>query len=89
MAGNVIIPAPEMGEIDRQLRPQYEIWRVEKEASQPVFVIDNVRHIHDPEWRERFWCIENVRSGKSLFWQGVGLLFFIADAGYYFVRSIR
>lgn len=83
MRASVIIPSPEMREFERQLKPQYEIWKEQHEAVQPKFIIVNVKFRHDPEWDNRFWSITYIASGRSRFWNFIGLLFAMsASIGY-------
>lgn len=86
MTGNVIIPAPEMGEIERQLKPQFEIHRLEAERPVEKFQASNVKFNHDDKWKERFWSLEHVRSGSSHFWNFIWLLLVIAQFGLGYYR---
>lgn len=64
----IIIPrAPTAQEI--RIKWRYEIWKQEKEAREPKFVIENIRFVHDPYWRERFFSIQaigDVHAGKCV-----------------------
>lgn len=70
VAPNVIFPAPaQEQEIDKLVRSQYEIWRVEYLARQPKFRSENVRFEHDPEWRNRFLSIQSAHDGNHVVWK--------------------
>lgn len=83
MAGNVIIPAPPVADIERLIRSQYEIWRTEYLATLPKFKIENVRFRHDPKWNKRFWSITYIRSGESYFWNGVAQVFWLSQQAWW------
>ena len=38
----------------------YRVYKVEKERAEPEYRIENVRFIHDPEWRERWFSVQNI-----------------------------
>ena len=78
----ILYRAPSAYEIT--IKSHYEIWKQEKAESEPKFVIENIRHPHDPQWRERYFsisCIADVNSGKcaaigpTILWTVVGWLF--------------
>jgi len=73
-------PAPPSQEYLVQLiRVQYQIWREEKEAKEPQFVIENVRFEHDPLWRYRFMSIQSARDGNHPVWKVVRVVFTAAS----------
>ena len=37
----------------------YRVYKVEKERAEPEYRIENVRFIHDPEWRERWFSVQH------------------------------
>lgn len=47
----------------------YEIWKQEKEASQPKFVIENIRFPHDPLWASRLMSIQSAHDGNHFVWR--------------------
>jgi hypothetical protein len=82
MAMNIIVPSVPHHVQQIQIRDQYEVWRVAFEQTQPKFVIENIHFEHDPEWRHSFVSLTYAGSGESYFWNGVGGLFVIAQAGW-------
>ncbi len=86
-----IIPRP--GEI-RPVKP-YKIpderWRefLEKHYGSGELP-GTIKFSHDVDWDRRFWSIQNVanqKDGHHLgFWSFIGLLLFLSDIGWYFVR---
>lgn len=76
------------------VKVQYELWKEEKEAREPKFVIENVRFEHDPRWRERLFsitAIRDVQAGKCeawapfLFWNFIKILFYGGAFGFLFI----
>lgn len=47
----------------------YEIWKQEKEAKEPKFVVENVRFHHDPHWAHRVMSIQAAHDGNHVVWQ--------------------
>jgi hypothetical protein len=74
-APTIIIP-DEAGRAD-WLDPYYEHWKEEKEATEPKFVIENVRFEHDPNWQMRTISISKARTGTGPVWGTVRILFAI------------
>lgn len=47
----------------------YRNWYDKKIASEPKFVIENVRFEHDPHWRNQFFSLTCAREGNHWFWR--------------------
>lgn len=55
---------PSQEQLVRLINSQYQIWKQEKAASEPQYVIENIRFKHNPEWRNRFWSIQATHDCK-------------------------
>lgn len=62
---NVVIPSlgPRQREFVREFRPW---WQQAEEKWWGKCVPQNVRHIHDPEWRNRTWSIQKAHDRKGI-----------------------
>jgi hypothetical protein len=81
MAQNIITPEirhdwasqHEFGELYRQ-------WRVEYEARQPQFIIENIRFEHDPDWRNNVASIQCAHDLNHWVWKATAVAFGVAQA---------
>lgn len=73
---NVVIPLPCPRDRDfiREFRPW---WQQAEEQWWGKFVPENVRYVHDPEWRNRTWSIQAARDRRGI-WLPVSWLFYFA-----------
>lgn len=84
---SIIVPSGQRSEIDEALHTQQEQhWQLE-EKSRAQFRIYNVRFIHDPYWRTRFWSIQSAHdaySGKGGHpaWSVVGRAFSLGQVAF-------
>jgi hypothetical protein len=46
--------------VRQQIKSQYEIWRAEYAAEIETFRIENVRFVHDPNWRDQAISIQRI-----------------------------
>lgn len=64
----IIIPrAPSAYQL--KINWHYEVWKQEKEAKQPKFVIENIRFAHDPLWANRLMSIQAAHHGNHVVWR--------------------
>lgn len=65
MRPSIVLPRP----ADRQQIEQFKPWFQQAEEKWwGKFVPYNVRHVHDPEWRNRFWSIQKAHDKRG-FWK--------------------
>jgi hypothetical protein len=86
MISEIIPGTPSQEYLVQLVRAQYQIWREEKEAREPKFIIENIQFKHDPQWRERFWSLEAARECKRWEWQAVRILYLGAATAPYLLK---
>lgn len=71
---NIVIPSsgPSQRDFVRELRPW---WQQAEEKWWGKFLPENVRHAHDPRWRERTWSIQAAHDRKGI-WLPVSWAFY-------------
>lgn len=47
----------------------YADWRQKKAATEPEFVIENIRFDHDPNWRNKFFSIQSAHDHNHWVWK--------------------
>lgn len=90
----IIIPrAPNTYEI--RINSYYDIWKREKEAREPQFIIENTRFKHDPHWRNGYFCMSTVAAindgksapiGPTILWLTVKYTFAAAGVAPYLMQ---
>lgn len=58
----------------------YAQWRIAKEESEPPFIIENVRHEFDPNWRENMMSIQSAHDLNHWVWKATAVAFVLAGA---------
>lgn len=47
----------------------YQVWRQERADKFEQWQPENVRFVHDPEWKNRFWSVQCAHDGNHWFWK--------------------
>lgn len=89
MMYQIILPnKPSQEYLIRFVQAQYQIWKEEKEAREPQWQPENVRFVHDPEWRSRFWSIQAAHDCDDWRWKFVRVVYVAAAAAPYLIRLL-
>ncbi len=86
---SIVAPTAERSEVEEALQyEQQRYWRIDY-ALKADFKIENIRFVHDPNWRESFFSIQGIRdvyegkydhiTGRVIVWKTVGSLFDVAQ----------
>ena len=59
----------EITKLRQQLDEAHLAWATEWKARQNDFRIENIRFVHDPDWKKRSFSLQAARDGGTLFWQ--------------------
>lgn len=80
MSGSIIIPEiRQWGEI-RQLIDSLQVqWRVDREKTQAVYRVENIRFVHDPNWRSNTMSIQAAHDQDQIIWRVASTLFWSAQ----------
>ena len=74
---NILFPSGyrvEIGKLRQQLDEAHHAWWKEWKAQQPEFVIENVRHQHDPNWDKRFFSIQSAHNANHWMWKATRVI---------------
>lgn len=75
---NIILPSGYQVEISRlrqQLDEAHFAWWKEWKSQQPDFKIENIRHKHDPQWRNRAFSIQSAHDHNHWIWKATHIAF--------------
>ncbi len=77
MGIEVILPAPIIQRRDVvSFKQLYEEWRVASELAHPVAPLENIRFIHNPDWRTaNIFSITNAREQNHWIWKATSIAF--------------
>jgi hypothetical protein len=73
----ILFPSPyrlEFSRLRQQLEQAHYAWKVEWQARQADFKLENIRFAHDPHWNKRIFSLQAAHDGEIWFWRATRII---------------